>query len=158
MRTVATAGLVLLAAVAVGSACGGSPEILGKIATADGEYSVTKIEVGDRLPVDCSNPADCTIGPPDCSSCNQRLKEGRQVVVVWLEPRFEAEGPTEVQGRCLGEGGPSQIYIEAHDGAATPCSAASFGEPPVALVFMPPASASGFTLFVPENRPIELGR
>jgi len=160
LQTLAMVGLLLLAAMT--AACGGSPEISGKIATADGEYSVTKIELGDRFPADCSSPADCIIGPPDCSSCNQRLEDGRQVVAVWLEPRFEARFGAVEHGDlldlCMKE--EDEAYIVDNDGSESGCFGHNmdYGRETLVLLFGPSASAEGFTLFAPGNRPVDLGR
>jgi len=160
VRTVATAGLVLLAAVAVGSACGGSPESLGTITTTDGEYSIQKVELGDRFPVGCAWPADCTIGPSDCSSCYQRLKEGQQVVAVWLEPRFDARFGAEEHGDfgdlCIK--GEDRVYIVGNDGSKSECVAFNmdYERETLALLFARSASDEGFRLFVPDNRPVDV--
>lgn len=142
---------------------------LGKIQTSDGKYSITKVYAGDRWPQDCSGVA-CSIGPASCFSCHSRLKEGFQLLVVSVEPKFpvphvEGDVSSPLRGLsdlCVGEQA-EQIYVVADDGSQILCfsfttrfKGETFEE--ATLQFTPPVSAKGFTLFVPDNPPVDLGR
>jgi hypothetical protein len=148
------AGIIALvvAMLMVAAACGGGGGALGEITAADGRYTITKVEVGDRFPPDCSG-YDCLILEP---------VSGEEAVTVRLEPQFKAP-ESGLDEPCVGE---HTIYIVTDDGSRGSCVAFSTtsraGEEgvvaEVALVFAPPASTKGFTLFVPDNPPIDLGK
>ena len=136
---------------------------LGKIQTPDGQYSVTKVELGDRFPLDCSPPTTvisaeggCLIGPPDCSSCTQRLKEGYQILAIWLESLEGGERGAlseEIQHGCDS----GVIYVAAGDGSQTNCLYSGLFEGRFFVCFTPPVSAHDFELFWSDNPPIDLG-
>jgi len=156
MRTVALVGL-LLAGVTVAFACGGGGG-LGEIQTADGRYSITKVELGDRFPPDCSS--HCQVGPHDCPGCDLRLREGYQMIAVSLEKEFEGVD-AGLYGLCSGnEGKEGQMYITVggYSGSCEASGTYNLGEDYYFILFTAPASARGFTLFVPDNPPVDLGK
>jgi len=161
MRKLAALIAFAFGTLVLASACGGGGGAIGKIQTAGRQYSMTKVEVGDRFPLGCSDTR-CAVGPPDCSSCLQRLKDGHQVLAVWVT---ESQGERDdLYYLCVQpEAEEEQIYIAASGGAQSPCTEiVSFWVEEIgrqrALLFTPPASAQGFTLFVPDNPPIDLGK
>jgi len=139
---------------------------LGKIRTADGEYLISRVEVGDRFPADCSDLGPkCYVGPPDCSLCDIRLDEGAQVVSIWLEP--EGEHPTLISSW---DDLMRETYVAGNDGTRASCSGlhldlGKVGEVEdvgdvkgLTLHCYGPASARELTLFVPGNPPVDLGK
>jgi hypothetical protein len=114
--------LIVLAALALGSACGGGQTSrLGEIRTSDGKYRITKADRGNRYPPGCSG--DCFIAPPGSSSSSQTLKPGYQVVALRIEPLFKETSNPVLDELCLQSGA---VYIKAEDGSKADCSGVGF--------------------------------
>jgi len=149
-----------LAAVTLVSGCGDSKSrsrALGEVDTAIGTYRITKAAHGNRYPFNCSS--DCMIGPATTDPA-QTIGKGKQVVAVDVESQFDEKNAEHALGQlCKGS-----TYLRSDGGTTANCWGADLtsrldtNEPySRSLLFIPKAGATGFTLHVRHNDPVQLG-
>jgi hypothetical protein len=107
-----------------------------RIKTSIGNLTIIKAETADKLP-----------------STEQRAKDGYQLLLVWLE------GDTNKRADLTTEG----VYIIGDDGSETHVAVSGVSmleeetsELKFLLGFTPPITAKTFTLYWPDNPPVEL--
>jgi len=134
---------VLVTAVLAGCGGGGTKADLGTVDTDAGTYRIVKVERAAKFPPDCS------------SDCFVPVESGRDLVAVFVEPEGEGgASPFDCPGKAT--------YLVADDASTHGCTADSVSRTngdtiEQALLFAVPTSATGFTLRVKGNPPVDLG-
>jgi len=128
---------VIVAAALLLTGCGGGRD---QVQTDEGAFNIVEVQLSDTFPPDCSS------GSPGCYGANS----GFTFLIVWLEPvedievSMDAAMPAVDPTLTLGDGGGAPLAVHGFDGGR------------YFVAFVPPASASSFTLNWEGNSPISL--
>lgn len=145
-----------LVAIAVAPPVFGQPAVQSRdaaaastaITTVLGKFGIGSVDVGDRFPPGCDNP-----GVPDC----ERVKEGYQVVVVWLEAQDGQDLPSLMRNANILDMSASVVVV-ADDGTRTERFSFGMREGNVFVAFTPKTTEKNFKLFWPGNPEIALAK
>jgi hypothetical protein len=139
-----TLGVLLLVAC-------GSQGPKAELETAGGTMVVTQVQLADRFPPDCKE---------DSTSCD-KAQEGQRYLIVWMG-WSDVKGPglsADEMGKLstfVGESG--DAYVTAGDGSRIELggNGMQLGRP--FILFRVPKAARDFTLYWPDNPPVDLGK
>jgi hypothetical protein len=130
-----------------------TPQPQLELKTSAGTLIIAKVELADSFPPGCSSGPTCT-----------RVKEGYQLLIVWLE-RPDGGDIREISDKLFSEARPyltsdSKAYVTASDGSKGRLAIAQIDgdNNRFALVFGATDSGRDFTLTWPGNPPIDLGK